>query len=66
MNDSILKVLRRGPRKGLPAEIIAQRAGTKLSSTRTVLATLKRNGQIVVVGTESREFRPAQLYAVAS
>jgi len=62
---AILGVLRRGPKRGLTAEVIAERAGTRLSSTRTVLSSLASDGQITVVGTEARQFRPANLYAIS-
>lgn len=66
ISDAILRVLKRGPRKGLTAEQIAERTGKRLSSVRTIIAALKRSGDIEVVGTEPREFRPAQLYALRS
>ena len=66
LTDQIRSVLRRGPRRGLTAETVAQRAGTKLSSTRTTLSSLVSAGEAAIVGTESRQFRPANLYADSS
>ena len=63
LTDTIRSVLKRGPRRGLTAEVVAQRAGTKLSSTRTTLSALVSAGEAAIVGTESRQYRPANLYA---
>jgi DNA-binding IclR family transcriptional regulator len=65
--DRVLSVLRRGPKKGLAAESIAERAGTSLGTTRTLLSTLQVEGVVRRVGTENRGFgRPANLYALAA
>lgn len=65
--ERITSVLKRGPRKGLTAEIVAARAEANLNTTRTILWSLTTSGTATVVGTESREFgRPANLYALAA
>lgn len=66
LTDTIMRVLKRGPKKGLTAETIADRAGTKLTSTRTILSALAGQGVITVVGTEKRTRRPANLYAITA
>lgn len=65
--ERIESVLRRGPRRGLVAEVIAERAGTTLGTTRTILSTLQVEGLVTQVGRENRGFgRPANLYALAA
>lgn len=66
-SDAILKVLKRGPRKGLTAAQIAERAGLNLNSTRTTLLSLKSEGSVSAVGaTETGSVgRPSYLYVIA-
>ena len=67
-NERILSVLRRGPKRGLTAETIAERAGLNLNTTRTVLWSLTSSESVVTVGTTSPtgSGRPANLYALAA
>lgn len=67
-SEAILKTLKRGPRKGLTAQHIAERAGLKLSSTRTELWSLRQDGTVTLAGTSkttSTAGRPAYLYVIA-
>lgn len=65
--ETILKTLKRGPKKGLTAATIAERAGLKLSSTRTTLWDLAQTGAVSKVGkTETGTVgRPSYLYVIA-
>jgi hypothetical protein len=58
--DRICKVLKRGPKKGLTAAAIADRAGLKPGTTRTTLTRLKADGAVRVVGTDASK---GNLYA---
>lgn len=64
--EAILKALKRGPKKGLTAATIAERAGLKLSSTRTTLWDLAQVGTVKKVGqTETGTVgRPSYLYVI--
>lgn len=66
-SDAILKVLKRGPKRGLTAAEIADRAGLNLNSTRTALWGLKADGSVSAAGkTETGEVgRPSYLYAIS-
>ena len=65
-SDSILRVLKRGPQKGLTAAIIAERSGLRLSTVRSTIYDLKSAGAIAVVGQEDPTMgRPAYRYALA-
>lgn len=66
-SDAILKVLKRGPKKGLTAAQIAERAGLNLNSTRTALWGLKADGSVTAAGkTETGTVgRPSYLYVIA-
>ena len=66
--EAILSVLRRGPKRGLTATAISERAGTVVSTTRTTLGSLVIAGQVEIVGTVRSETRgrPANLYAFAA
>lgn len=65
--EAILTVLRRGPKRGLTATAIAERADLNLNTTRTSLYFLASEGKVAVVGTETPSFgRPANLYAYAA
>jgi predicted ArsR family transcriptional regulator len=62
----ILTVLKRGPKRGLTAATIADRANLPVNTTRTTLYELSRAGSVSTLGRESTSFgRPANLYAVA-
>lgn len=62
--QAIRAVLKRGPKKGLNAVTIAERANVKVSTTRTVLSALQSEGTAKVAGKEKAEGRgrPANLY----
>jgi predicted ArsR family transcriptional regulator len=66
--EAILSVLKRGPRKGLTAVVIAERASTNLNTTRTTLGQLRDAGSVSIVDTDSTGLRgrPANLYIVAT
>jgi predicted ArsR family transcriptional regulator len=66
--EAILSVLKRGPRKGLTAVVIAERASTNLNTTRTTLGQLRDAGSVQIVDTDSTGLRgrPANLYIVAT
>lgn len=66
--EAIMSVLRRGPRKGLTAVVIASRAGTNLNTTRTTLGQLRAEGAVEIASTDSTgtRGRPANLYIVAT
>lgn len=66
--EAILSVLKRGPRKGLTAVVIAERASTNLNTTRTTLGQLREAGSVSIVDTDSTGLRgrPANLYIVAT
>lgn len=66
-SEAILKTLKRGPKKGLTAATIAERAGLKLSSTRTTLWDLRQTGAVDRIGaTETGSVgRPSYLYVVS-
>lgn len=65
--DRVFSTLKRGPKRGLSAATIAERAGLNLSTTRTVLWQLAKDGDAVVVSTveTGERGRPANLYAAA-
>lgn len=67
-SDTILSVLRRGPKvKGLTAEEIASRGSLNLNTTRTTLGLLTGEGAVKVIGRDAPSFgRPANLYVIAS
>jgi predicted ArsR family transcriptional regulator len=66
--EAILSALKRGPRRGLAATVIAERAGTNLNTTRTTLGQLRADGLVEVADTDSTGLRgrPANLYIVAT
>lgn len=65
-SDTILAVLKRGPKLGLTAAEIAARAELNLNTTRTVVWALARAGDVAVLGTtESTGGRPANRYVLA-
>jgi len=64
--EAIISVLKRGPKRGLTASAIADRAGLNLNTTRTSLYQLTAAGDIVLIGREEPSFgRPANLYTLA-
>lgn len=65
--DRVISTLKRGPKRGLSAALIAERAELNLSTTRTVLWQLVKDGNAAVVSkVETGERgRPANLYAAA-
>lgn len=64
--EAIVKVLRRGPKRGLTAAAIADRASLNINTTRTTLGTLVAQGTVAYVGRETPSFgRPANLYRLA-
>lgn len=65
--EVILSVLKRGPKRGLTADVIAERSGLKLGTTRTTLWQLVQDGSAVVTDTyrDGRRGRPANLYLAA-
>lgn len=65
-SEAILKTLKRGPKKGLTAATIAERAGLKLSSTRTTLWDLAQSGAVAKVGSTGQGTvgRPSYLYVI--
>lgn len=65
--ETILKTIKRGPRKGLTAAQIAERAKLKESSTRTILWSLSQAGAVARVGAVNTGSagRPSYLYVVA-
>jgi DNA-binding IclR family transcriptional regulator len=66
--EAILSVLKRGPKRGLTAALIAERTGFNLSTTRTTLYSLASSGDVSVIGTTETgsRGRPANLYALAA
>lgn len=66
-SDAILKVLKRGPKKGLTAAQIAERASLNLNSTRTTLLGLRADGSVAVTAKEDTGTvgRPSYLYVIA-
>lgn len=65
-SDTILAVLKRGPKRGLTAAEIAARAELNLNTTRTVIWALAQAGDVSVVSTaESTGGRPANRYVLA-
>ena len=64
--EAIISVLKRGPKKGLTATTIAERAGLNLNTTRTTLYQLAASGQVAMIGRETPSFgRPSNLYTLA-
>lgn len=64
--EAIITVLKRGPKRGLTAVAIADRAGLNINTTRTTVYQLNATGDIRLVGREDPSFgRPANLYALA-
>lgn len=64
--EAIIKTLRRGPKKGLTAATIADRAGLNINTTRTTLGTLVAQSTVAHIGRETPSFgRPANLYRLA-
>jgi predicted ArsR family transcriptional regulator len=65
--DRVLSTLKRGPKRGLTAALIAERADLNLSTARTILWQLVKDGEATVVSkVETGERgRPANLYAAA-
>lgn len=65
-SDAVLRVLKRGPKKGLTAATISTRADIVLSTTRSTLYGLAGSGAVTVIGRETPSFgRPANLYVAA-
>lgn len=65
-SERIINTLKRGPKRGLSARAISERADINLNTTRTTLGALAGEGQVTVVGQEEPTFgRPANLYAFA-
>jgi predicted ArsR family transcriptional regulator len=64
---SILSTLKRGPKRGLTAAVIAERTGLKVGTTRTTLWQLVQDGTAVVTDTyrDGRRGRPEYLYLAA-
>lgn len=64
--EAILSTLRRGPRRGLTAATIADRAGLNLNTTRSTLYSLTSDATVTQIGRETPSFgRPANLYRIA-
>lgn len=64
--EAIIKTLRRGPKRGLTAAVISDRASINLNTARTTLGTLVSQGSVTLVGRETPSFgRPANLYRLA-
>ena len=65
--QAIISTIKRGPKKGLTAVEVSERAGTQLNTTRAYLSTLKEQGEVIVVDTErtGRRGRPALRYTAA-
>jgi len=66
-SEAILKAVKRGPKKGLTAEAIADRTGVSLNTTRAYLTAFKAEGYITVAGTVTtgKRGRPALRYVAA-
>jgi predicted ArsR family transcriptional regulator len=65
--EAILSVLRKGPKKGLTAATISDRASINPNTTRATLVGLVNSNAVVVIGRETPSFgRPANLYVVAT
>jgi predicted ArsR family transcriptional regulator len=65
-SEAIISVLKRGPKRGLTAAAIAERAGLNLNTARTTLYQLVATGNVANIGRETPSFgRPANLYALA-
>lgn len=66
--EAIVSVLKRGPKKGLTAANIAERATLNLNTTRTTLGVLTNEGTVALIGREEPAGigRPANLYALAA
>ncbi len=65
-STKILALLKRGPRLGLTAVEIADRAELNISTTRTVLWALQQTGDVVGNPLESTGGRPANRYVLAT
>ena len=66
-SDTILAVLKRGPKRGLTAADISSRTDLNINTTRTVLWSLQQAEQITVVSTLAGDRgRPANRYALAA
>lgn len=64
--EAIISVLKRGPKRGLTAASIADRAGLNLNTTRTALYQLVADDAVTLIGRETPSFgRPANLYTLA-
>ena len=66
-SDTILALLKRGPKKGLTAADISSRTELNINTTRTVLWALQQANAITVVSTDAPPIgRPANRYALAA
>lgn len=64
--DKVLAAIKKGPKKGLTALAIAERAQTNASTTRGAISELLANDFIQVVGVyKGGVGRPSNLYAAA-
>lgn len=64
--EAIIATLKRAPKRGLTADVIADRAGLNLNTTRTTLGTLVSAQSVSLIGRETPSFgRPANLYRLA-
>ena len=67
VDQAILKALKRAPKKGLTAAQIAERAGLKVTSTRTTLSLLVSSKAVNRIGATAPDGagRPGYLYVIA-
>lgn len=66
-SDTILALLKRGPKKGLTAADISSRTELNINTTRTVLWALQQAGNVTVISTDAPPIgRPANRYALAA
>jgi len=65
--ERILSALKRAPKKGLTAEVIAERTGVQLGTVRSYLYAFKADGQVAVAGKveTGKRGRPALTYVSA-
>ena len=65
-SETIVSILKRGPRKGLTVFAIADRGGLNLNTARTTVGTLVVSGEVELIGRETPTFgRPANVYRLA-
>ena len=66
-SETIVSVLRRGPKRGLTVFEIAQRGDLNLNTTRTTVLSLVQGQAVELIGRQTPSFgRPANVYRLAA